>query len=53
MPEDMLKLLQKRQITSTVYEQAKKYFKINEKNYTNQACPKNLCDKNRYSVIET
>jgi len=53
MPEDMLKLLQKRQTTSTVYEQAKKYFKINEKNYTNQECPKKLCDKTRYSVIET
>ena len=53
MPDDVLKLLQKKQITSSTYEQAKKYFKINEKTYTNQACPKNLCDKTRYSVIET
>lgn len=52
LPKDIIKLLKTKERKSTVYEQAKKYFKIDENKKISQKCPKNLCNKIWYHSIE-
>lgn len=52
LPKDVLKLLKTKQIKRTAYEQAKKYFKIEENKKISQKCPKNLCNKTWYQLLE-
>jgi len=52
LPKDVTRLLKTKQRESTAYEQAKKYFDIDEDKKISQKCPKNLCNKTWYHVIE-
>gem|GEM_PF-2591289 len=53
MPNDILKLLNDNPLPTTAYEQAKVYFNVDETKIIDQRCPPYLCNKMRYSVIET
>lgn len=52
IPQDILKLLKTKEIKNTAYEQAKKYFKIEENKKISQECPKDLCNKTWYQLLE-
>lgn len=51
LPKDITKLLKTKQIKSTAYAQAKKYFEIEENKKISQKCPKNLCNKTWYQIL--
>jgi len=52
LPKDITRLLKSKEIENTVYEQAKKYFDIDENKKISQKCPKHLCNKTWYHIIE-
>lgn len=52
LPKEVVKLLKNKQRENTAYEQAKKYFKIEENKNISQKCPKYLCNKTWYQLLE-
>lgn len=52
IPKAVEKLLKTKKIEHTVYKQAKKYFKIDENKKIRQKCPRNLCNKTWYQLVE-